>query len=194
MFTSSSNLVLFSFCFACPPAEVKLGTASIATVMILDDDHSGVFAFPEAEVELSESIGIYLLRVSTTFPVFFHCFRFCFVLPISALFCLRSCSSSNIYDYMTLFVDDFISRTITRFWYATEKSIIMCITVNLIVSNFFIRFSSSHFTLTIRWLAFPVHVAEWSFRTRWSKPEPNWVANSKCKKANWCLKTMKLGT
>jgi len=45
------------------PLEVKLGTAANATVMILDDDHSGVFSFPETEVEINEAIGLYLLKV-----------------------------------------------------------------------------------------------------------------------------------
>ena len=31
--------------------------------MILDDDHSGVFSFPDPEVEINEAIGLYLLKV-----------------------------------------------------------------------------------------------------------------------------------
>lgn len=46
-----------------PRTEVKLGTAANATVMILDDDHSGVFSFPEPEVEINEAVGLYLLKV-----------------------------------------------------------------------------------------------------------------------------------
>lgn len=30
----------------------------IATVMILDDDHAGIFAFPHGEIEINESVGI----------------------------------------------------------------------------------------------------------------------------------------
>lgn len=45
-----------------PP--LLLGTPSIATVMILDDDHGGVFSFPEAEVSVPESSGVFLLQVS----------------------------------------------------------------------------------------------------------------------------------
>ncbi|XP_058789963.1 sodium/calcium exchanger 1 isoform X2 [Phymastichus coffea] len=40
-----------------------LASPSLATVMILDDDHSGVFGFPERDVELVESVGQYPLRV-----------------------------------------------------------------------------------------------------------------------------------
>ena len=44
--------------------KLQLGTPAIATVMILDDDHSGVFSFAESNIELSESVGLYLLRVN----------------------------------------------------------------------------------------------------------------------------------
>ncbi|XP_013780912.1 sodium/calcium exchanger 1-like [Limulus polyphemus] len=44
-----------------PP--VTLSAADLATVMILDDDHSGIFAFPEMEHETSESVGTYALKV-----------------------------------------------------------------------------------------------------------------------------------
>ncbi|XP_076383808.1 sodium/calcium exchanger 3 [Megalopta genalis] len=40
-----------------------LVSPSLATVMILDDDHSGVFGFPERDVELVESVGQFSLRV-----------------------------------------------------------------------------------------------------------------------------------
>lgn len=40
-----------------------LVSPSLATVMILDDDHSGVFGFPERDMELVESVGQYPLRV-----------------------------------------------------------------------------------------------------------------------------------
>ncbi|XP_076165726.1 sodium/calcium exchanger 3 [Ptiloglossa arizonensis] len=40
-----------------------LVSPSLATVMILDDDHSGVFGFPERDVDLVESVGQHLLRV-----------------------------------------------------------------------------------------------------------------------------------
>lgn len=44
--------------------ELKLGVPSTATIMILDDDHGGIFSFPEENVELSESVGLYPLKVS----------------------------------------------------------------------------------------------------------------------------------
>lgn len=44
--------------------KLILGTPSIATVMILDDDHGGIFSFPEENVELNEAIGCYLLKVT----------------------------------------------------------------------------------------------------------------------------------
>ncbi|XP_071869318.1 sodium/calcium exchanger 3 [Bombus fervidus] len=40
-----------------------LVSPSLATVMILDDDHSGVFGFPERDIELVESVGQFPLRV-----------------------------------------------------------------------------------------------------------------------------------
>lgn len=43
---------------------VELTTPFLATVMILDDDHAGIFLFPEAEYEVNESIGEYELRVN----------------------------------------------------------------------------------------------------------------------------------
>ncbi|XP_077285688.1 sodium/calcium exchanger 3 isoform X2 [Arctopsyche grandis] len=42
---------------------VTLASPSLATVMILDDDHGGVFAFAERDHELVESVGTYDLRV-----------------------------------------------------------------------------------------------------------------------------------
>ena len=44
--------------------ELKLGVPSVATVMILDDDHGGIFSFPEEQVEVSESSGLFLLPVT----------------------------------------------------------------------------------------------------------------------------------
>jgi solute carrier family 8 (sodium/calcium exchanger) len=43
---------------------VELATPFLATVMILDDDHSGIFLFPQPELEINESIGEYELRVN----------------------------------------------------------------------------------------------------------------------------------
>ncbi|KAJ8673167.1 hypothetical protein QAD02_004429, partial [Eretmocerus hayati] len=40
-----------------------LASPSLATVMILDDDHSGIFGFPERDYEIIESIGQFPLRV-----------------------------------------------------------------------------------------------------------------------------------
>ncbi|XP_077521422.1 sodium/calcium exchanger 3 isoform X3 [Amblyomma americanum] len=45
-----------------PP--VKLDTPSVCTVMILDDDHSGVFSLPESQVEISEAVGEYRIKVN----------------------------------------------------------------------------------------------------------------------------------
>ncbi|GFY38811.1 hypothetical protein TNIN_64681 [Trichonephila inaurata madagascariensis] len=47
-----------------PRMPVELATPFLATVMILDDDHAGIFLFPEAEVELTESVGEYPLKVN----------------------------------------------------------------------------------------------------------------------------------
>ena len=44
--------------------ELKLGVSSVATVMILDDDHGGIFSFPEETIEVTESSGLYLLKVT----------------------------------------------------------------------------------------------------------------------------------
>ncbi|XP_064484568.1 sodium/calcium exchanger 1-like isoform X2 [Ornithodoros turicata] len=43
---------------------VKLDTPSVCTVMILDDDHSGVFSLAETQVEISEAVGEYRIRVN----------------------------------------------------------------------------------------------------------------------------------
>lgn len=45
-------------------APVKLDTPSVCTVMILDDDHSGVFSLPESQVEISEAVGEYRVKVN----------------------------------------------------------------------------------------------------------------------------------
>ncbi|KAJ8874355.1 hypothetical protein PR048_025203 [Dryococelus australis] len=47
-----------------PPPAPQLGSPSLATVMILDDDHGGVFGFAEKDVELVESVAQYELRVA----------------------------------------------------------------------------------------------------------------------------------
>nr|XP_046918733.1 sodium/calcium exchanger 1-like isoform X2 [Dermatophagoides farinae] len=44
--------------------KLQLSTPAVATVMILDDDHSGVFSFSEGQYEISESVGEYHLEVS----------------------------------------------------------------------------------------------------------------------------------
>lgn len=44
--------------------KLQLSTPAVATVMILDDDHSGVFSFADGQYEISESSGEYLLKVS----------------------------------------------------------------------------------------------------------------------------------
>lgn len=38
----------------------------IATVMILDDDHNGVFIFPETKMEVIENIGVLRIKVLRT--------------------------------------------------------------------------------------------------------------------------------
>merc|ERR1712141_945536 len=43
---------------------LQLGTPHMATIMILDDDHGGVFQFEEHEAEINESIGTYELKVA----------------------------------------------------------------------------------------------------------------------------------
>lgn len=43
--------------------DVILATPCVATVMILDDDHGGIFAFCSKDHELCESVGIYDLKV-----------------------------------------------------------------------------------------------------------------------------------
>lgn len=43
--------------------EVQLVAPFLATVMILDDDHCGIFNLAEKDVELVESVGTYDLKV-----------------------------------------------------------------------------------------------------------------------------------
>jgi solute carrier family 8 (sodium/calcium exchanger) len=45
------------------PPEVKLATPFLATVIILDDDHCGIFNLAQKDVETVESIGTYDLKV-----------------------------------------------------------------------------------------------------------------------------------
>merc|ERR1711884_168366 len=40
-------------------AATQLGTPHMATIMILDDDHGGIFGFEDGEAEIVESVGIY---------------------------------------------------------------------------------------------------------------------------------------
>ena len=44
--------------------KLQLSTPAVATVMILDDDHSGVFSFAEGQYENTESSGEYQLKVT----------------------------------------------------------------------------------------------------------------------------------
>ncbi|XP_017847893.1 sodium/calcium exchanger 1 isoform X1 [Drosophila busckii] len=46
-----------------PSAHVNLTVPQIATIMILDDDHAGIFAFKESVIEVTESVGVYKLSV-----------------------------------------------------------------------------------------------------------------------------------
>jgi len=44
--------------------SIQLGTPHVATIMILDDDHGGVFQFENHEADIVESIGVYELKVA----------------------------------------------------------------------------------------------------------------------------------
>ena len=44
--------------------SIQLGTPHVATIMILDDDHGGVFQFETHEAEIVESIGTFELTVA----------------------------------------------------------------------------------------------------------------------------------
>ncbi|XP_017074655.2 sodium/calcium exchanger 3 isoform X1 [Drosophila eugracilis] len=46
-----------------PSEGVKLAVPMIATVMILDDDHAGIFAFTDSAFEITESVGKFELKV-----------------------------------------------------------------------------------------------------------------------------------
>jgi solute carrier family 8 (sodium/calcium exchanger) len=43
--------------------SVQLGTPHMATIMILDDDHGGIFSFEDGEAEIVESVGTFDLEV-----------------------------------------------------------------------------------------------------------------------------------
>eukprot|EP00088_Acartia_fossae_P055839 TRINITY_DN6489_c0_g2_i1.p1 TRINITY_DN6489_c0_g2~~TRINITY_DN6489_c0_g2_i1.p1 ORF type:complete len:540 (-),score=61.04 TRINITY_DN6489_c0_g2_i1:285-1697(-) len=43
--------------------SIQLGTPHMATIMILDDDHGGIFGFEDTEAEIVESVGNYELKV-----------------------------------------------------------------------------------------------------------------------------------
>ena len=44
--------------------SIQLGTPHVATIMILDDDHGGIFQFENHEAELVESVGVFELKVA----------------------------------------------------------------------------------------------------------------------------------
>merc|ERR1712061_271292 len=44
--------------------SIQLGTPHVATIMILDDDHGGVFQFENHEAEIVESVGVFELLVA----------------------------------------------------------------------------------------------------------------------------------
>ena len=43
--------------------SLQLGIPAMSTIMILDDDHGGVFCFEEHEAEITESVGTFELKV-----------------------------------------------------------------------------------------------------------------------------------
>merc|ERR1712203_1129821 len=43
--------------------SIQLGTPHMATIMILDDDHGGIFSFDDSEVEVVESVGTFELEL-----------------------------------------------------------------------------------------------------------------------------------
>merc|ERR1719251_14061 len=49
--------------FSSQQAACQLGTPHMATIMILDDDHSGIFGFEDGEAEIVESVGVYECKV-----------------------------------------------------------------------------------------------------------------------------------
>merc|ERR1719420_85565 len=44
-------------------ASCQMGTPHMATIMILDDDHGGIFGFDDSEAEVVESVGAYEVKV-----------------------------------------------------------------------------------------------------------------------------------
>lgn len=44
--------------------SIQLGTPHVATIMILDDDHGGVFQFENHEADIVESVGVFELKVA----------------------------------------------------------------------------------------------------------------------------------
>lgn len=46
------------------PQEVHLSTPFLATVIILDDDHCGIFNLGQKDIETVESIGVYDVKVT----------------------------------------------------------------------------------------------------------------------------------
>merc|ERR1711994_1050825 len=44
-------------------ASTQMGTPHMATIMILDDDHGGIFGFEDSEAEIVESVGAYECKV-----------------------------------------------------------------------------------------------------------------------------------
>jgi len=44
-------------------ASTQMGTPHMATIMILDDDHGGIFGFEDSEAEIVESVGMYECKV-----------------------------------------------------------------------------------------------------------------------------------
>merc|ERR1712241_148465 len=44
-------------------AATQLGTPHMATIMILDDDHGGIFGFEDGEAEIVESVGVFECKV-----------------------------------------------------------------------------------------------------------------------------------
>ena len=46
------------------PVKLELAAPFVATIMILDDDHGGIFSVAEKDIEIVETVGIYSLKIT----------------------------------------------------------------------------------------------------------------------------------